>query len=1091
MVAREFAPFRLSGGSGMRRLLLLIPFIATTLLSQWSDPHVRAETRDGQELVFEVAEPAVISGVIVEFRDPPLCLLRNRSAKSAMADYRAAFTRFRQDTASISKQIRYEYFEAFNGVSLTVSEAEVPKLRQLPYVKAVYPDTPVHALAATPGDNITRIGADRVWSSLGSRGAGVVVAIIDTGIDYTHPALGGGIGRGFKVIGGYDFVNKDADPMDDNLHGTHVAGIVAGNSDDLVGVAPDASLLAYKVLNAFGSGTTSDVLAGIERAVDPNGDGDLSDHADVGNMSLGGTGNPDDALSQAVDNATAAGMVFCIAAGNEGDFHRIGSPGTSRSAITVGATDNTDHIAPFSSRGPNTKDAAIKPDVLAPGVSIRSSLPGGTYGPLSGTSMATPHVAGVAALLKSLHHDWTPGQVKSAIVNSAAYLAEEVMSQGGGRVDALRAAGSTLFIEPSTLSLGGDHIRQQIWSSSATFRLTNRGSQPALYTVSAPSGLGVSTSITPSSVAVDPDGSADVTVSFDVTNAVALPGLSLAIGSIVSVTNTATKEVVHVPWAAMKAAHTIVSYDKPFPVAYLIDRAAGRLTPAIPMSNTELEAWLRAGSYDLLLTWSQIDPASFAPGGSIHLNDLRVHYNDALAVNDDITLAVNTAQASHTITFDGRDENAAPLVAGSDFSGYASTGRLVLPQGGSIISLRLPPFSTRTWHVSDISEKLLLHELNYRRGDGHFYAVQHPPLVGVHDDATLTTGGSALRGASARIVSPPAQSSGDQRVIIIVQQLAPLRDSSGALSLTLRPASYIVEIPFFLSPNVDPDYSVCGLLESVADFSFKFVTPQLRILNDRLVASNTLQPPSWIYDGDGLIFGNGVVFPTQTYSASIAPLKPTLFTDFVGQLGEVRVGERSSTVTTIFAADSSVQGRFSSPVPLDLSQAGPFTIQTVDTGVLVPGVPRKSTVTMTIDSSRSDFYPPTFTAMMLFDANGRIAPRLEPHGGGSLVFAAADYVYPATGSRTYQPVAADQTKAWYRYRGSDRWQPLTATQVTEDKTAGILFHVDLQGVTAIDHGLVDMKFDIADAAGNTTSFVMEPAFSVGRDSWLGREGPRR
>src|SRR4029077_3909241 len=199
--------------------------------------------------------------------------------------------RFRGDIKSQSN-IRYEYYELFNGVALSASAAEVAAIRQLPYVKAIHADVPVYALAATPPANITKIRADQVWSTFGTRGRGVTVAVIDTGIDYTHPALGGCFGPGCKVIGGYDFVNKDNDPMDDHFHGTHVAGIIAGESDTLIGVAPDVSLLAYKVLNAFGSGSSSTIIPAVERAADPNNDGDFSDHADVANLSLGGIGNP-------------------------------------------------------------------------------------------------------------------------------------------------------------------------------------------------------------------------------------------------------------------------------------------------------------------------------------------------------------------------------------------------------------------------------------------------------------------------------------------------------------------------------------------------------------------------------------------------------------------------------------------------------------------------------------------------------------------------------------------------------------------------------------------------------------------------------
>src|SRR5436190_5179756 len=329
----------------MRHLIVVLSLLSTSLFAQWDQPKYRDDKLRA-------------SSVIVEFRDPPLCERSRISAKAAKAEYDAAFRRFRTDM-QMSSNITHEYYELFNGVALTATPSQIAAIRQLPYVKQIHTDFTVHTLAANVPANIARVKADQVWSTYGTRGRGVTVAIIDTGIDYTPPALGGGFGPGFKVIGGYNFVSKTADPMDDHFHGTHVAGIVAGESDSLLGVAPDVSLLAYKVLDSHGSGKTSDVLAGIERAADPNSDGDFSDHADVANLSLGGLGNPDDPQSMAIDRGTAVGVVYCIAAGNSGSgFHTIGSPGTARNAITVGATNNNDLIASFSSRGPNTKYAA-------------------------------------------------------------------------------------------------------------------------------------------------------------------------------------------------------------------------------------------------------------------------------------------------------------------------------------------------------------------------------------------------------------------------------------------------------------------------------------------------------------------------------------------------------------------------------------------------------------------------------------------------------------------------------------------------------------------------------------------------------------
>jgi len=290
-----------------------------------------------------------------------------------------------------------------------------------------------------------------------------------------------------KVVEGYDFVNNDADPMDDNGHGTHVSGTAAGSGNGgLKGVAPDSKILAYKVLNQDGSGTWESVIAGIERAVDPNQDGDFLDHADVISMSLGGWGDPDDPVSQAVDNAVNAGVVSVIAAGNSGPWEStIGSPGTARKALTVGATykkdyegtlfedDNpkVDQITSFSSRGPVLwrGGALIKPDVVAPGALICSarydSVDFTQHNPLydlclddkhvnlAGTSMATPIVAGVAALVRQAHPELSAEEIKDLIKITSKDLKLDLNTQGAGRVDALEAVNSKILV-PSLVDFG-------------------------------------------------------------------------------------------------------------------------------------------------------------------------------------------------------------------------------------------------------------------------------------------------------------------------------------------------------------------------------------------------------------------------------------------------------------------------------------------------------------------------------------------------------------------------------------------------------------------------------------------------------------
>jgi parallel beta-helix repeat protein len=350
--------------------------------------------------------------------------------------------------------VKREYFSVFNGLFVDVSDKDIERIKLIPGVKAVYKNYEVKAALM---DSVPLINADDAWA-LGYSGQGTTIAIIDTGIDYTHPDLGGCFGAGCKVAGGYDFVNGDADPMDDHGHGTHVAGIAAGNGA-LKGVAPNTTLYAYKVLNSGGSGWDSDVVAAIERSVDPNGDGNTSDHADVISMSLGVSSiyfNDcyDVASSQAVDNTADAGAVVVVAAGNDEYVSTIAAPGCAKGAITVGASNKQDAVADFSSRGP-TKDLRFKPDVVAPGVEICSAQHDDAWSwlncyddshvAISGTSMATPHVAGASALMLQAHPDWTPMQIKQALRRSAIDIGSDPLSQGFGRIDVMGAIQSPNF----------------------------------------------------------------------------------------------------------------------------------------------------------------------------------------------------------------------------------------------------------------------------------------------------------------------------------------------------------------------------------------------------------------------------------------------------------------------------------------------------------------------------------------------------------------------------------------------------------------------------------------------------------------------
>ncbi|MDP6583907.1 MAG: S8 family serine peptidase, partial [Anaerolineales bacterium] len=389
------------------------------------------------------------------------------------------------------------YKNVFNGISVDISEEEVLEIKNLMSVKNVYRNEEVHTVLM---ESVNQINADEVWKLLDENdlpitGKGVTIGVIDTGVDYTHVDLGGCIGLECKVIGGYDFVNNDNDPIDDQGHGTHVAATAAGKGI-LKGVAPDAKVVAYKVLDSFGGGNWDDIIEAIERSVDPNQDGNFEDHLDVISLSLGGPGNPDDPISTAIDNAVDSGVVAVIAAGNSGPSpETIGSPGTARKAITVGAVDRCDSIAGFSSRGPVSWEGGVllKPDLTAPGVNIcaaqwenswsSSQCLDTEHTAISGTSMATPHVSGAAALLLQAHPEWTPDDIKSALMSTSLDLGLDALTQGSGRINVLNAHNAKITTEPQSISF---EVKAGQSSHVETISVKNLAEEQVTLTLSIP-----------------------------------------------------------------------------------------------------------------------------------------------------------------------------------------------------------------------------------------------------------------------------------------------------------------------------------------------------------------------------------------------------------------------------------------------------------------------------------------------------------------------------------------------------------------------------------------------------------------------------
>lgn len=369
-------------------------------------------------------------------------------------------------------------------------------------------------------DSVPMVEAPTAWAA-GYDGSGVSIAVLDTGIDADHPDLAG------KVAAAVDFTGNPAGPQDGHGHGTHVAATIAGTgaaSNGLrPGVAPGAEVLAGKVCNNGGSCTSDAIIAGMQWAA--------TSGAQIVNLSLGGAPTDgSDPLSQAVNTISqATGTLFVVAAGNSGPNPRtVATPGAADLALTVAAVDDAGEMARFSSRGPRLGDGAVKPDLAAPGVGIVAARAAGTamgtvvddlYTAASGTSMATPHVAGAAAVVAQRFPDLTGQEIKELLMESTVDLGHDLYAQGTGLLDVSAAVGRTVT------STGQTHFGRLTYPHQAVphdLTFSNLTDQPITLDLAAtldflggaegPEGL---VTVEPAELTVPGDGTAEATLTVD------------------------------------------------------------------------------------------------------------------------------------------------------------------------------------------------------------------------------------------------------------------------------------------------------------------------------------------------------------------------------------------------------------------------------------------------------------------------------------------------------------------------------------------------------------------------------------------------
>ncbi|WP_037263574.1 S8 family serine peptidase [Kibdelosporangium aridum] len=360
----------------------------------------------------------------------------------------------------------------------------------------------------TLDQSVPQVGAPAAWQA-GHTGAGATIAVLDTGYDPEHPDLKG------IVKGEKDFSGEGI--KDIVGHGTHVASTAAGRGGKYTGVAKGANLLVGKVCEVSGCPFDA-ILDGMQWAADSG--------AKVVNMSLGGgPGTGTDPIETAVNRISAEkGTLFVIAAGNYGPRYKVSTPAAADAALAVASVNKQDQASQFSSPGPRTGDFAVKPDIAAPGEAIVAARAKGTlddvavdeyYAKLDGTSMATPHVAGAAAILAAQHPDWTGQQIKAALMSTANPVSATIYQQGAGRLDVARAVSQTVTANVGSLSMGFIKWPHSTDKVTKPVTYTNSGSTPVTLALELQDAGVFSTDV--KQITVPAQGQATVNVTLDPT----------------------------------------------------------------------------------------------------------------------------------------------------------------------------------------------------------------------------------------------------------------------------------------------------------------------------------------------------------------------------------------------------------------------------------------------------------------------------------------------------------------------------------------------------------------------------------------------
>ena len=1050
--------------------------------------------------------------LFVEFHGEPHVVkvstgLRKHS-QALVAEYQNTFNQFESDLHNISAtlsrnslnkksiypvKIQDNFYKAIHGSIIITSKSMIPYIAALHYVKNIYPSK---ECKPQMNDVVDLIKATNVWNhedaKLRTKGQSAIIGILDSAFDINHPDLKQSLwtnqteinaitnvdddGNGYiDDIYGYDFADDDGDPRpikDSYAHGTHVAGIVSaknsGNTNSINGVAPESKFIACKIAkNSTSSqgGEEDKMVKAIEYCMDINQDGFYEDAVDVINISY-----EYNYLSQAVNNAiNYADIVVVTSAGNSRAINIMSSK--VGPVITVGWLVKEKNYS-MSCHGP-IDGKEIGPDLTSIGDDIYSTFPFSKWGIISGSSMSSPTVAGVCALIRSVHPEWTVKQVTSAIKTTAEELSLNVMKVGGGLINAKKAIEVTSFIDPTDLYLGYGNKTRSNWIVNKEVTVTNINTQTQTYEVSSTKATqGISITAAPTSFTLNKNQKQTISFTFTLDQLALTEGYDGYYTGRIKIDGSIDE--LYFPWAY--TFHSLqrikVNCSKPIFSIYLKNKdkiyseeeAVERDFYSITFNpNTK-------GNYDLYAVLESGDEVAFV---------IKENYFDYWGQSLDIN--VNFSDAIYDINFDGKDESGNII-----FKNLPGAGVSILfdPIGGSLPHTSNIPF----WYVNYNAKNLKLktsaipsnmvmscNQFQIDESKNTVRILQYPSLKGLQQSVTLTNQGYTK---STQVFSPSQEVNKTPTYPFLQYKV---------LTSNLFQYQYIIKFPSPMQLSKD-DYITFHGQHSRSDverFQYNFqvgqkssifhITPPLKTANNISYFSWYNQATPDLYTSnskeDFIRFGEKILFSEALLDEGGLKIL------FKGQNHETQGNKYQyhykfyNENRELFRFDSLVAGNKIMDFPFDRQES--FSMEYY-LKKHFPGIDSsQAKLTMYFNKSSSDWFPPSLTSLQIRNSNGIPRDHFPKDEKISIRFSLKD-----------NEINLNKTIAQLSIKiyNKKEWQKIALVKIATDSLIGNLYlgKVDLSTMT--DSGLVSLKIDFADQNKNMGQWLLSPAFSVGNIS---------